>query len=81
MHVVRLYKDGRTAGVTPGALTLEVSISAAGVDTYFLHKRYREVTALQAELLAFLGIDAPPPTPSEPPVHANRNPGYAMGST
>ena len=38
-----------TAGVAPGALTLEVSISAAGVDTYFLHKRYRELTALQAD--------------------------------
>ena len=48
-----------TAGVAPGSLTLEISISAAGVDTYFLHKRYRELTALQAELIQDGTLTAP----------------------
>ena len=40
-----------TAGTTPGALNFELQIKPAGGSTYYLQKRYRELTALQAELI------------------------------
>ena len=46
------------AGTMPGALTFELCVKAPGAETYYLQRKYRELTGLQAELVKE-GLPAP----------------------
>ena len=47
------------AGTAPGSLNFEIEVRPAGGKTYYLQRKYREFTAVQAELIRMKELEKP----------------------